>query len=319
MDKKDEKLITELLLNGRISYKQLSKRIGVSREVAAYRLDRMVKQGTITNFYTIINTEALGFSRFGCLLQLKDISMTKERGFFDKLVNNPYITYAGSIVGRANVAFDILAKDKTHLSNIMNGILGDMHHFVEGYIITSSSKQETFPTKVMNVSYEYEDKKFIKTKKIDETDLKLLSLLSVNARIEYKDLAGKLRLTANAVKYRLKNLEKEGIIWGYAAAVDVIKLGYEIYNVQVKVVPGEKEEKLTAFLRKNMKVIYFYRYLGQENWDMDIGVIAENSRELRKFLIELREEAGNIVKIRDIFTNSEILKPDVAPKGVFES
>ena len=73
---------------------------------------------------------------------------------------------------------------------------------------------------------------------------------------------------------------------------------------------------LKDFLRNNKHATYFYKYLGNENWDFDIGLIVKNSEELREFMINLREKFEEI-KIHDIYVVLEESKGNYAPKGVF--
>ena len=144
-------------------------------------------------------------------------------------------------------------------------------------------------------------------------------MISKNSRIEYKELAEKIKLTANAIKYRIKNLEAVGIIKGYTASIDIRKFGYEWYNLQLKLTSNKKESELKQFLRQNSKVIYFYNYLGHENWDLDVGVIVKNSIDLREFILELREKFGDVLKIYDLYVTVEESKPNQAPTGIFQT
>ena len=54
-----------------------------------------------------------------------------------------------------------------------------------------------------------------------------------------------------------------------------------------------------------------------EYWDVDIGLIAKTSSELRDFILKLREKFGDNAKINDIYIVAEELKGNHAPKGVF--
>jgi len=67
-------------------------------------------------------------------------------------------------------------------------------------------------------------------------------------------------------------------------------LGYELYNIQLKVEGIIKSNKLIQFLKHHPKVIYYYKHLGHENWDIDFGVIVKDSLDLRKFILELRKK-----------------------------
>lgn len=50
---------------------------------------------------------------------------------------------------------------------------------------------------------------------LDKTDLKLLQVLEEDARQTLSQIAKKLKTSQQVVSYRLKSLEKRGIVGGY--------------------------------------------------------------------------------------------------------
>ena len=112
--------------------------------------------------------------------------------------------------------------------------------------------------------------------------------------------------------------ENSGIIKGYTTSLDMRKLGYEWYNLQLKLTENKKEFQLKQFFKQKLIEIYFYKYLGHENWDLDIGVIVKSSSDLREFILELREKFGDIIKIYDMYIIIEETKGNYAPGGVFK-
>ncbi len=318
MDTKDKKILAELLSNSRIPVSKLAKNVGVSREVALYRLNRLIKDKVILGFYTIIDTEMLGYSRFTCFFQLKGISNLKEKEFLQFLAGHKFAAYIGPVIGKWNVVFDLLAKDKNHLGSLVQEITDYIKPYIESYkIITTAAEQEIFPTKLLGIKKEIEYKKSDKKVKLDNKDLGILKLISANSRIEYVEISKKLKLTPNAIKYRLKNLEQSGVIKGYTISIDMGKLNYEWYNIQIKLT-DKKELQLKQFLKQHKLVIYYYKYLKHKDWDLDIGIIARNSLELRDFIVELKEHFGDILKIHDTYSVIEELKGNYAPEGIFE-
>lgn len=63
---------------------------------------------------------------------------------------------------------------------------------------------------------------------MDDIDRKILKLLQANARMSLKTIAENTFLSSPAVSARIERLEKEGIITGYHAMVNPMKLGYHI-------------------------------------------------------------------------------------------
>jgi len=316
MDKKDEKILIELILNSRIPLNHLAKKVGISREVATYRLNKLIKDKIILGFYSVINVESLGFERYGCFFQLKNVSKHQEENFMKYLEKHEFVTYVSPVIGKWNLVFDVFAQDKNHLQKIIKEITNRLGNYLEKYIIISMETElENFPVKIFGSKKEIEYKEAEKIK-LNKKNLEILKILSNNSRVEYKELAEKLNMTANAIKYRIQNLEKLNIIRGYTISTNKRKLGYEFYNLQIKTT-NKKELELKKFLRANKHVIYFYKYFGNENWDLDIGLIVKNSLELRNFILELREDFGDTTKIQDLYVIVEETKGDYAPEGVF--
>ncbi len=317
MDVKDRKILVELAKNSRTPVQQIARKVGVSREVATYRIKRFVEEGIVADFYTVIDVSALGYSRYGFLLQLRGISIEEERRFFLWIEKHPFLTYAGTCIGKWNIALDVFARDQEHLKNIIGEILSEIKSYLDSYVVVPIHRYESFPVKVVEGSVDVVDTLTSQKSELDEHDLKLLSLLAKNARIEYKELANYLKMTANAVKYRVFRLQKEKIILRYTISLNTSKLGYEFYNVQIKYF-GLEEKKFLKLLREAMPAVYFYQNLGNENWNFDIGVVVRNSLELRDFLMTLRKEFVEGMKVHDIYAIGEMIKTDHVPLGIFE-
>ena len=59
----------------------------------------------------------------------------------------------------------------------------------------------------------------IKSETIDQTDKRILQQLNESSRKTYVEIGEKVNLTPNAIKQRVKNLEKTGIIQGYSLSL----------------------------------------------------------------------------------------------------
>jgi Lrp/AsnC family transcriptional regulator for asnA, asnC and gidA len=60
---------------------------------------------------------------------------------------------------------------------------------------------------------------------MDETDILICQMLMQNARIPYREIAGKLKLTVAAIHNRIQNLQELGIIKAFTANVSLSYLG----------------------------------------------------------------------------------------------
>lgn len=85
------------------------------------------------------------------------------------------------------------------------------------------------------------------TAAIDAFDRRILDVLAVEGRISVTDLARRVGLTKSPVQARVRRLEEEGVIRGYRALFDPIRLGRDhVAFVEVKL-SDTREAALAAF------------------------------------------------------------------------
>ena len=78
---------------------------------------------------------------------------------------------------------------------------------------------------------------------MDKIDLKIIELLQKNARFPLKHLAEEVFLSTPAVSSRIEKLQEAGIITGYTANINPIKLGYNIKAfINLEVSPKQKTD-----------------------------------------------------------------------------
>jgi DNA-binding Lrp family transcriptional regulator len=64
--------------------------------------------------------------------------------------------------------------------------------------------------------------------KLDQTDVKILRNLLVDARFSSRQIARKVGVSVGTVISKIRKMEQMGIIKGYSATLDHEKLGYEL-------------------------------------------------------------------------------------------
>ena len=92
--------------------------------------------------------------------------------------------------------------------------------------------------------------------KLDIKDKKLLYELDLNSRQSFNQLAKKLKISTNSVIYRIKNLQKDGIIKEFPTIIDIGKLGFIGFRLYLKLqgITPKKEEEIINFL-KNKEIV----------------------------------------------------------------
>lgn len=120
---------------------------------------------------------------------------------------------------------------------------------------------------------------------LDVTDRKILSELDKNCRIPNSILAKKVNKSREAVKYRIQQLQKNGIIKGFITSINPNKLGFYMFKVYLKLenIPEEREKFFQAL--ENNKDIY---WLGISDGAFDC-VFAVLSRTIPEYFAKIND------------------------------
>jgi DNA-binding Lrp family transcriptional regulator len=94
--------------------------------------------------------------------------------------------------------------------------------------------------------------------KLDMTDRKILAELDKNCRISNSAIAKKVHKSREAVKYRIHQMQKSGILTGFITSINPNKLGFYMFKAYLKLesIPNERE-KFFGDLKKS-KDIYWH-------------------------------------------------------------
>lgn len=89
--------------------------------------------------------------------------------------------------------------------------------------------------------------------KLDLVDRKILSELDKDSRIPVTILSKKVGKSREAVKYRIAQLEKKGVIRGFLTAINPAKLGFFMFKVYLKLenIPNEREKFFEQLMKRN--------------------------------------------------------------------
>jgi DNA-binding Lrp family transcriptional regulator len=109
------------------------------------------------------------------------------------------------------------------------------------------------------------------TEKIDDLDLRILSVLREDCRLSFNKIAKKLGISVGTAFNRIKNLERARILKGYTAIVDSAKLGYSLTAIIMVQAEGTFITDIENEIAEIANVVAVYDITG----DYDATVIAK--------------------------------------------
>lgn len=141
--------------------------------------------------------------------------------------------------------------------------------------------------------------KIEKRPKIDKRDRRILSLLAQDARMPLTRIAKQVGLSRDAVDYRIKRLERAGVIIGFFPNINYYKLGQYLFHVFLLVDEmGQKDlQGLLKTLKAHPNVASIIEY--SDRWDLEIVVLANDLLAFDQVIMGIAERFPDLILEKD--------------------
>ena len=130
---KDMRILNVLDKDPTVSLSEVAKKAGISKQVADYRIKKLIEQKTIYGFYAVVNLGKLGYSLFRLHIKLKNVSHDKYPAFANYLLKNYPTFWVGFVSGSFDLIVDIWAKGPSEFQNYLKDILNSQKDIIYSY------------------------------------------------------------------------------------------------------------------------------------------------------------------------------------------
>lgn len=305
--------------NCRMSNKKIAKKCRLSDFVVKYKIDHLVKEGTIKFFQTAINTAALGYSTYKILLRYYGMDKKTEKEFLDFLIQNERIHWLTTMEGRWDLVIDVFAKNLDDLDAIIKNMFEKYEKYIHNRVVIGFVRSYHFPRNYL-VNKDFDDKYWIaqgseKREKIsmDELDHKLLKALSMNARASYYDLAKILKTSPATVRNRMRTLERKNILIYYRPLLNLKTYGFSVYKIllSMRKISHSLEKQLFNFVSTFGGILYLNRTIGL--WDFEIELETADKRRLTELMKGIKTKFSDELKDIELVEYGKEIKYDFYP------
>lgn len=302
LDLLDKKIMYELDLNARASVTEIARKVRASKETVNFRIKRLVKDGYIKGFYTLFNTAKLGYFYYKTFLKFHRTTPEIEIEIIEYIKNQKNCAYLGSCEGPYDLTFLLMVKNARQFKEFLINFkekFGDYVPEKEVHTVLTThrlNEKFLFAGRTSKHSF-YQDE--ISRYPIDDIDAKIMQILSTEARISLIDLGNKINIDSKVVKYRIKKLEKEGIIIAYVSAPNFDKLGLQFIQINFNLKNIKTTSSIIEFFDKTNKCLYALELLGK--YDLTIEIHVENDKVLRKIMENFKQQFVEQYNDYDIF------------------
>lgn len=287
LDKTDLRILSELDKNARITYSQLAKKAKISRDVVQYRVRQLEKQGIIGGYYTLIDQGRLGYLLIRMYITFQNTTPSIEKEMIKYLVDLKQSLTVYETEGQCDIATGIYVKTHEEFNSILQKYMDKFKKYIEKVQLSVMTDLVHYFKNYLSEGKDMRSFHIGVGEPMQIADLKLLDMISANARMPLIKIAEKLGLTTNAVKYKLRKLEKDKVILCYRAKINHEKIGYEYYKVDFELEDSTIKPSLVEFCRSHPNITYEDRAFGGNDFEFDVEM--KSYEEFAAIINELKE------------------------------
>lgn len=303
LDLKDRKILYELDLNARQTDSEIAKKVGLTRDSTRYRINKLVENGYINYFMTLLNSMKLGYNWYRTFFKFQNLTLEKEKEIIDYLIERA--SWITKVEGIWDLNTGIFVKNVYEYRDLINEFLLKYSSFIERYDVAIVTREWTYHRDYLlnkkqkttkPVLMGFDPQKDYNTETIDKTDYKIIKTILKNARMKTIDIAREIGTTEMVVRYRLRKLIQSGIIIGFKPFLNVHKLGYTYFKLHVTLqnLTEEKKKKILTYIHQHPNTVHLTELVGGADLETEFQVI--NNEEFYGHIQDLRLKFGEIIK-----------------------
>lgn len=308
---KDVLILKKLLEDGRKSSASISKEIDLGREIVNYRIKRLIKENLIVKFVPRINEKAMNYQEYIIFLKLNlDDEISREK-FVRENIGNKYLLWSIKSESGWDLIVRLYAQSVEEFKEKLQEILDNFSDVLTSYYTIISSEEikenekEILSEKLFQENIKKDFKIIKKTDHsvlhIDEKDREIIRLLENDARTQYKEIADKLNISSDTVKYRIDKLKEQGVIEKFAPIINFNKLGLIQYAtiVNFNFLDKKNEEKLNKVIQESSYITRAIRSLNSQEYFMTL--IFQREKDATIFEEEFTKEFKDKIDTFEMF------------------
>lgn len=121
LDETDERILAALTLNARATFAEIGQTVNLSAPAVKRRVDRMLDDGVIKGFTTVVDPHALGWKTEAYVQVFCHGTIAPDR-LRAAWVDMPEVVSAATVTGTSDAILHVLARDMRHLEAALERI-----------------------------------------------------------------------------------------------------------------------------------------------------------------------------------------------------
>lgn len=290
MDKLDQEILKLLVLNPRQSQPQLAKQLRTSREVLAYRINKLKREGLLMYYFNFLDVFKVGNFSWYYILIKHNLSQEEEEQLVHLLKENPIYNTGYPVLGGYDFSLSCIVRDKETIYDLIAAINDVFRQKISKCNIFELIEQHYFYGHFMGIDYIKNDHFVIKQTEqimLDKIDIAVVKSLFTAPR-KGMELANELDLSIDTVRKRTKKIY-DGKILNSFAEINFRKLGYLSYEYVaiVRALDAGLRKKIISYAKMHNSFREVFFSIGEYN--VLANLIVKDAEQLKIVLTEFKK------------------------------
>ncbi|MFH0835490.1 MAG: Lrp/AsnC family transcriptional regulator [Candidatus Micrarchaeota archaeon] len=306
-DGMDKHILYELDADARQPFSRIAKKLRTSQQVVDYRVGRMLDEGVIRGFVTLMEFGRMGYAFNALLMRLQNADNRKIEEISRFLARRERVGVIFRHTGKwdlqvglntcdvFNLNEEVLEIEDRYSGYIRESIKGS--HFGRTYFARDYLVDEKYrvPRRVAPITGGKAE-----VRGFEEVELALLALLDQDARMPAAKMAEKVGVSPDTALQKIRRLKEDGVIVGTLLWLNPEAVGRSYYRLIVKLraLTKQREAELYSFLANTPCVWGAIKVFGA--WDMSLELEVGSAEELNAFVLELRNRFSGVIIDYDV-------------------
>lgn len=306
LDLKDRKILYMLCQEARTPPSIIAKQVGLSKDAVKYRIKRLEKKGVIAYYLTEVNIAPLRYTNYDLFLKF-NMPPSEEHKISEYFNSHPNIIWSCYLAGEWTYYVELMCSSEFDFHRITKDIsrtfseqledfdfyiVGDTHRETQLIESLYDGKDMALKDIVSPTEFPAGEEKIV----LDETEKKILGVMSERATLPIHKIAEETGLTSEVVRYRIKKLRNERIIIRTTPVINYKLMGYNehIMIINLRKLTEASENRIIMRVRNMTNIKFAYRTAGKQA--IFALMNTKTMDELESIIKELKLEFHEIIK-----------------------
>jgi len=298
IDLKDRKILYELDINSRQSFRSIGRKVGLSKDVVAGRVNKLKENGIIKRFYPRYDTLQLGLNLLRFYFKFQYVTPEIKKEIINHFMNNDYVNNLFSTEGSYDLGIIINVEKISDIWPFWRKTLEKYGDYFSEQVFSAYMGELIYGQSFLLEDIEKPDRSPKRSNlgkaKIDNLDLKILELLVSDARIPTVEIAKKLNSTVATITSRIKRLVDLKVILCFTVELDLDKIGYQVWKVDFYLSEYTKINQIVKYLEKNPLLLCVDYTIGCADLEIELNV--RSISQLHNIIEDLHSKFPKIIR-----------------------